>query len=96
MKNPKLVYELVSATVKAIKKPVTVKIRKGFDDEHINAVEIAKIIEEAGAAAVAVHGRTVLFRKSGLGDHPSGKRGSFHPGDRKRRCDFRGKSNRHA
>lgn len=58
MKNPKLVYELVSATVKAIKKPVTVKIRKGFDDEHINAVEIAKIIEEAGAAAVAVHGRT--------------------------------------
>ena len=39
MKNPKLVYELVSATVKAIKKPVTVKIRKGFDDEHINAVE---------------------------------------------------------
>ena len=91
MKNPKLVYELVSATVKAIKKPVTVKIRKGFDDEHINAVEIAKIIEEAGAAAVAVHGRT-----SGLGDHSSGKRGGFHPGDRKRRCNFRGKSNRHA
>ena len=90
MKNPKLVYELVSATVKAIKKPVTVKIRKGFDDEHINAVEIAKIIEEAGAAAVAVHGRT---REQ---YHPSGKRGSFHPGDRKRRCDFRGKSNRHA
>ena len=58
MKNPKLVYELVSATVKAIKKPVTVKIRKGFDDEHINAVEIAKIAEEAGASAVAVHGRT--------------------------------------
>ena len=58
MKNPKLVYELVSATVKAIQKPVTVKIRKGFDDEHVNAVEIAKIIEEAGASAVAVHGRT--------------------------------------
>lgn len=58
MKNPKLVYELVNAVVKAIKKPVTVKIRKGFDDEHVNAVEIAKIIEEAGASAVAVHGRT--------------------------------------
>lgn len=58
MKNPKLVYEIVSAIVKAIQKPVTVKIRKGFDEEHINAVEIAKIAEEAGAAAVAVHGRT--------------------------------------
>ena len=58
MKNPKLVYEIVSAIVKAIQKPVTVKIRKGFDGEHVNAVEIAKIAEEAGAAAVAVHGRT--------------------------------------
>ena len=45
-------------TVKAIQKPVTVKIRKGFDDTCVNAVEIARIIEEAGAAAVAVHGRT--------------------------------------
>ena len=68
MKNPKLVYELVSATVKAIKKPVTVKIRKGFDDEHINAVEIAKIIEEAGAAEVAVHGRTREQYYSGKAD----------------------------
>ena len=68
MQNPKLVYELVSATVKAIKKPVTVKIRKGFDDEHINAVEIAKIIEEAGAAAVAVHGRTREQYYSGKAD----------------------------
>ena len=68
MKNPKLVYELVSATVKAIKKPVTVKVRKGFDDEHINAVEIAKIIEEAGAAAVAVHGRTREQYYSGKAD----------------------------
>ena len=58
MKEPKLVYEIVSALVKAIDKPVTVKIRKGFDDDHVNAVEIAKIVEEAGAAAVAVHGRT--------------------------------------
>ncbi|MDD3363153.1 MAG: tRNA dihydrouridine synthase DusB [Hespellia sp.] len=58
MNQPKQVYEIVSALVKAISKPVTVKIRKGFDDNHINAVEIAKIIEEAGASAVAVHGRT--------------------------------------
>ena len=59
MKNPKLVHEIVSAVSKAIEKPVTVKIRKGFDDDHVNAVEIAKIIEDAGGAAVAVHGRTI-------------------------------------
>lgn len=58
MKNPALVEEIVSKTVKAIRKPVTVKIRKGFDAEHVNAVEIARIAEAAGAAAVAVHGRT--------------------------------------
>lgn len=68
MKNPKLVYEIVSAIVKAIEKPVTVKIRKGFDDDHVNAVEIAKIIEEAGAAAVAVHGRTREQYYSGKAD----------------------------
>lgn len=68
MKNPKLVYEIVSAMVKAIEKPVTVKIRKGFDDDHINAVEIAKIIEEAGASAVAVHGRTREQYYSGKAD----------------------------
>ena len=58
MKNPSLVEQIVSKTVKAISKPVTVKIRKGFDDEHVNAVEIAKAAEAAGASAVAVHGRT--------------------------------------
>lgn len=58
MKNPKLVEELVSKTVKAIKKPVTVKIRKGFNADQVNAVEIAKIAESSGASAVAVHGRT--------------------------------------
>ena len=68
MKNPKLVYEIVSAMVKAIDKPVTMKIRKGFDDSCINAVEIAKIIEEAGAAAVAVHGRTREQYYSGQAD----------------------------
>ena len=68
MKNPKLVEEIVSKTAKAIKKPVTVKIRKGFDDEHINAVEIARIAESAGAAAVAVHGRTREQYYSGKAD----------------------------
>lgn len=58
MKNPRLVGEIVSKISSAIKKPVTVKIRKGFDAEHVNAVEIARIAEESGAAAVAVHGRT--------------------------------------
>ncbi len=68
MKNPKLVEKIVEKTVKAIKKPVTVKIRKGFDSEHINAVEIAKIIEAAGASAVAVHGRTREQYYSGEAD----------------------------
>ena len=68
MKNPGLVYELVNATVKAIKKPVTVKIRKGFDDMHVNAMEIARIAEEAGASAVAVHGRTREQYYSGRAD----------------------------
>lgn len=58
MKNPRLVGEIVEKTVKAIKKPVTVKIRKGFDAEHVNAVEIARIAEGCGASAVIVHGRT--------------------------------------
>lgn len=58
MKNAALVEKIVSKTVKAISKPVTVKIRKGFDEAHVNAVEIAKAAEAAGASAVAVHGRT--------------------------------------
>ena len=58
MKNPVLAGQVIEAMAKAIKKPVTVKIRKGFDEEHVNAVEIAKIAEASGAAAVAVHGRT--------------------------------------
>ncbi len=58
MKNPELVHEIVYKVSHAIQKPVTIKIRKGFDDAHVNAVEIAKIAEDAGAAAVAVHGRT--------------------------------------
>ena len=68
MKDPKLIYEIVSQTVRAIQKPVTVKIRKGFDDDHVNAVEVAKVIEEAGASAVAVHGRTREQYYSGKAD----------------------------
>ena len=54
--------------MEAIDKPVTVKIRKGFDDDHINAVEMAKIAEANGAAAVAVHGRTREQYYSGKAD----------------------------
>lgn len=68
MKNPKLVGEIVAALVKVSKKPVTVKIRKGFDDEHINAVEIARIAQENGASAVAVHARTRQQYYSGQAD----------------------------
>lgn len=68
MKNPKLVAEIVEKTAKAIKKPVTVKMRTGVDDQHINAPEIAHICEECGAAAVAVHGRTREQYYSGQAD----------------------------
>lgn len=68
MKDPKLVYQIVYQTVRAIKKPVTVKIRKGFDSHSMNAVEIAKIIEEAGGAAVTVHARTREQYYSGKAD----------------------------
>lgn len=68
MKNPSLAEAIVSKVVKAIDKPVTVKIRKGFDDDHINAVELARVCEAAGAAAVAVHGRTRKQYYSGRAD----------------------------
>ncbi len=68
MKNPKLAGEIIAKTARAIKKPVTVKIRKGFDEDHINAVEMAKIAEASGAAAVAVHGRTREQYYSGKAD----------------------------
>lgn len=68
MKNPKLVEEILTKLVRAVKKPVTVKIRKGFDEEHVNAVEIAKIAEGCGVAAVAVHGRTRQQYYSGHAD----------------------------
>ena len=68
MKDPKRIYDIVYKTARAIKKPVTIKIRKGFDEEHVNAVEMAHIAQESGAAAVAVHGRTRSQFYSGKAD----------------------------
>lgn len=68
MKEPDRVFEIVRAVSEAISKPVTVKMRKGFDEEHMNAVEIAKACEAAGAKAVAVHGRTREQFYSGKAD----------------------------
>ena len=68
MKNPKLIGEIIEKTAKAIKKPVTVKIRKGFNDSMVNAVEVARIAEQSGAAAIAIHGRTREQYYSGQAD----------------------------
>ena len=68
MKNPKLVEEILTKLVKSVKKPVTLKIRKGFNDDNINAVEIAKIAEASGVSAVAVHARTREQYYSGKAD----------------------------
>ena len=68
MKNVKLASEVVSAVVKAVKKPVTVKIRKGFSANDANAPEFARAMEEAGASAIAVHGRTREQYYSGKAD----------------------------
>ena len=68
MKNPKLIEEIITKVSRAVKKPLTVKFRKGFDDDHVNAVEIARIAEASGAAAVAVHGRTREQFYSGKAD----------------------------
>ena len=68
MKNPELAAKIVRAISDRIKKPVTVKFRKGFNDENINAVEFAKMMEQSGASAVAVHGRTREEYYSGTAD----------------------------
>ena len=68
MQDPELVYEIVYNVVRSVKKPVTVKIRSGWDSAHINAVEIAKLIEKAGASAIAIHGRTRAQMYSGNAD----------------------------
>lgn len=68
MKNPERAKEVLTAMVKAVKKPVTVKFRKGFNDLSVNAVEFAKMAESCGVAAVAVHGRTREQYYSGKAD----------------------------
>ena len=68
LKNPKLIYDIVSAVVKAVPVPVTVKIRSGWDNNSINAVEVAKICEKAGASAITVHPRTRSQLYSGKAD----------------------------
>lgn len=68
MKNPVLAGKIIEAVARATQKPVTVKIRKGFDDAHVNAVEMAHVAQESGAAAVAVHGRTREQYYSGKAD----------------------------
>ena len=68
LKDPKKVYEIVKAVVEATSVPITVKIRSGWDSEHINAVEIAKICEKAGASAITVHARTRAQGYSGQAD----------------------------
>lgn len=68
MQEPRLAGEILTALVRAVKKPVTVKIRKGFDQDHVNAVDLAKIAEQAGVAAIAVHGRTREQFYSGRAD----------------------------
>lgn len=68
MNDEKLAGEIIEALVKSVKKPVTVKFRKGFDDAHVNAVEFAKRMEAAGASAVCVHGRTRAQYYSGKAD----------------------------
>ena len=66
LKNPEKIREIVKEVVNGINNPVTVKLRSGWDEDHINAVEIAKICEEAGASAIAIHART---RSLGYGGH---------------------------
>ena len=68
MKNPELAAQIIEAMVKKSKKPVTVKIRKGFNDENVNAVEVVKRLEQAGASLIAVHGRTREQFYSGVAD----------------------------
>lgn len=68
LKNPDLAAKIIASVVKKIHKPVTVKIRIGFDKEHINAIEVAKRLEDAGASAIAVHGRTRSQYYSGEAD----------------------------
>lgn len=79
--NLELIEKIVSQVVRESQVPVTVKIRKGWDEEHIVAVEVAKIIEKAGASAITIHGRTrqeFYSRKSRLGYYKKSKRKCVH------------------
>ena len=69
MKHPDLAYEITKAVCGAVNIPVTVKIRKGWDDDSVNAVQMAQLAEKAGAAAIAVHGRTRVQMYSGAVDY---------------------------
>lgn len=69
MREPRLVEQILTAMVKKVNKPVTIKIRKGFDENNVNAVEISKIAENCGVSAVAVHGRTRGQYYSGNADY---------------------------
>lgn len=69
LKNPDLAYEITKAVVSAVNIPVTVKIRKGWDDNSVNAVQMARLIENAGASAITVHGRTRTQMYSGTVDY---------------------------
>ena len=68
LKNPEKIEEIVKAVVEAVEVPVTVKIRSGWDQNSINAVEVAKVIEKAGASAITVHPRTRSQGYSGKAD----------------------------
>ena len=68
LKNPEKIYEIVKSVVESVSVPVTVKIRSGWDEKHINAVEVAKICEKAGAKAIAIHARTRSQGYSGKAD----------------------------
>ena len=69
MTTPELAYEIIKGMVDNVSKPVTVKIRAGWDSSSINAVEFAKLMEKAGASAIAIHGRTKAQMYSGLSDN---------------------------
>ena len=68
MKNPKLAFQILETMSRVLKRPVTVKFRKGFDDKNVNAVEFAKMAEQAGAAAITIHGRTRAQMYAGKAD----------------------------
>ena len=92
MRAPEKAARIAEAVVKASPVPVTVKMRRGWDKGSVNAVELARMLEQAGVSAVAVHGRTRpdVRRTGGLGHHPPGEGGGVYPGHRQRRRVYPG------